>query len=76
MFGPFDIEKKLKNYGISLIHRELYREIETLCMLSIFTKQTKKYRFTLPYLSIILKQTMEIELELEKLVREIVHHDH
>lgn len=76
IFGPFDIEKKLKNYGISLIHRELYREIETLCMLSIFTKQVKKYKFTLPYLSKILKQTMEIELELEKLVREIVHHDH
>jgi len=32
-------------------------------MLSIFVKESKKFRFSLPYLSIILERVMETELE-------------
>ena len=69
-FSLYDIDLKLRKYGIRLKHRELYNEAENLCMLSIFVKESKKFRFSLPYLSIILEKVMETELELQKLTGE------
>ena len=71
-FSLYDIDAKLRKYGIQLKHRELYAEVENLCMLSIFVKEAKKFRFSLPYLSIILERVMETELELQKLTGEEV----
>jgi hypothetical protein len=70
-FSPNDIDNKLHKFGIELSHSELSNEIDNLCMLSILTRYGKKYQFTIPYLSVIFKNTMEIELELEKLLKDV-----